>query len=561
MQPSGRIFGGAVPHDRDSLAASILQAAAAWPTRPAFEISGERLDYAGYAERVDTYARMLIALGVAPGEHVGILMPNCRDYCLLIDAICVIGARAVTLNARYRADELRYVVGHADIALLLTTGLGAEHVDLHALLSATFPTLSAWRSDTPLSIPEAPLLRSVVSFHGGEDLGWAQARDLLARAGEVADAAIAARVEAVRSEDPAVILFSSGTTAAPKACLVSQAMISSVANALASRMEIDTPDVMWNPLPMYHLSSILPLNSCRQRGAFYIGQQHFEAREAIRLMTENRATIAYPAFPTIMAGVIDHEDFAGSDLSSLRVMLNIGAADLLRKFVAALPNATQLSCFGITEGGGICSVSRMSDALEERVATAGPALDDHQLRIVDPETLADKPAGQLGEIWVGGAIFSGYYNDPAKTAETLVDGWCRTGDLGYMNENGILVYQGRIKDMLKIGGENVAALEIESFLLQHPAIKMAQVVSVPDERLTEVAGVYIELASGRTITPEEVVAFCAGRIASFKIPRYVDYVREWPMSATKIQKGKLSRDFPATAKVDPKLLKPTAASH
>jgi len=549
MKRSDQAFAGATPQPR-TIGFNIIKAMKMWPDRLAFEICGEQLTYSQYALKVEQYAKALIKIGVDHGDHIGILMPNCRDYCLLIDAITMIGGCAVNLNARYRSEELGHVVNQADIRILLTTGIGAEHVDLHRLLCSTFPELRNWQYGEPLAIASAPRLQLVGTFHAGEELGWLRADIMLDQVVDITDEVLSERIAAVRETDPAVILFSSGTTAAPKACLISQQMISSVARALASRMEITENDVMWNPLPMYHLSSILPLNACRQNGAFYISQQHFEAREALDLMVRNRVSIAYPAFPTIMAAIIDHDDFPKSDLSSLRMMLNIGAADLLRKFVAALPQAVQLGCFGITEGGGICSVNRISDTLEQRVSTSGPALDDHTIRIVDSETLEDVPAGQLGEIWVGGAIFSGYHNDPQKTAETLIDGWCRTGDLGFLDENGLLVYNGRIKDMLKIGGENVAAVEIESFLLQHPAIKMAQVVSVADDHLVEVAGAYIELASGKSLSAEEVVAFCIDRIASFKIPRYIEFVQEWPMSATKIQKGKLSRTFHPGARVD-----------
>ena len=196
-------------------------------------------------------------------------------------------------------------------------------------------------------------------------------------------------------------------------------------------------------------------------------------------------------------------------------------------------------------------MSSPHDTLEQRVSSAGRPLRTHRVRIVDPETLAELPAGVRGEILIAGHIFSGYFKDRAQTKKTILSGdWLRTGDAGWVDEHGFLVYDGRLKDMLKIGGENVAAVEVESFLARHPKIKMVQVIPAPDDRLTEVVAAYIELKSGETMTEEEVAEYCVGRIASYKIPRYVRFVMDWPMSATKIQKFKLVESFVAEGKID-----------
>ena len=195
-------------------------------------------------------------------------------------------------------------------------------------------------------------------------------------------------------------------------------------------------------------------------------------------------------------------------------------------------------------------MSSPDDTLDQRVERVGTPLPGFEVRIVDPDTLEEKPLGERGEILIRGPIFSGYFKDADQTAKVMLDdGWLRTGDAGWMGTDGQLVFSDRIKDMLKIGGENVAAAEVESFLAQHPKIKLAQVIPAPDDRLVEVVAAFIELNSGESMTVEEVINHCSGRIARYKVPRYITFVEEWPMSATKIQKFRLPRDFSSHAMI------------
>lgn len=530
---------------------SILDAAARWPDRTAFILADRRASYAQFAQETIASARSLMAAGVGPGDHVGILMPNSWDYAVLVGAINMVGAAAVVLNARYRGEDLRYVIEHADISVLFTTGASRPHWDLRGMLCAQFPELSDWRDGQPLSAKGAPRLRKVFHFSAPDETTWPTEQQFDANGLAISDIALAKRIASVRPDDVALIIFSSGTTAQPKACMISQEVINDVAGAVAERLRITASDVFWDPLPFYHLASHLPLNACRQVGAAYLCQAHFDAGTALQEMEAHKATICYPAFPTLTAGMIDHADFAKRDLSQLRLMINIGTPELLRKFAEAIPQARQICCWGLTEGGGITTMSSLDETLEQRVTRVGRPLDIQKLRIVDPETLLDLPAGERGEILVGGSIFSGYYKDQEQTRKVLLaDGWLRTGDAGWIDADGLLAFAGRIKDMLKIGGENVAAVEIESFLARHPKVKMAQVISVPDDRLVEVAAAFIELNSGQAMSEVELIEYCAGQIASYKIPRYVRFVTEWPMSTTKIQKFKLAEGFVPEGKID-----------
>jgi len=530
---------------------AIVDAAHRWPGNTAFVFGDRQATYEQFAEETLACARKLFGLGIRRGDHVGILMPNCWDYVILSGALNLIGACAVVLNSRYRGEDLEHVVRHADVTTLFTTGLGRPHIDLRQLLTATFPELASWTKNEPLSVAKAPLLRKVFHFCAAEETAWPTEADF-ARYGDGADESELARcVQSVEPEDKALIIFSSGTTASPKACLVSHESVAKVATAIADRLELTEDDVFWNPLPLYHLSSHLPLNACRHVGAAFVSMSHFEPGAALAEMERARATICYPAFPALTASLIDHPDFATRDLTRLRLQITIGAPDLLRRFAAAIPAAKQVACYGLTECGGICTMSSPHDTLEQRVAKVGTPLPGFELRIANPDTLEDCAPGERGEILIRGPLFSGYYKDEAQTAKVMLpDGWLRSGDAGRIDEDGQLVYADRIKDMLKIGGENVAAAEVESFLAKHPKVKMAQVIAAPDDRLDEVVAAYIELGAGQTMTQDEVIEHCVGKIASYKIPRYVRFVSEWPMSATKIQKFRLSESFVPEGKID-----------
>ncbi len=206
----------------------------------------------------------------------------------------------------------------------------------------------------------------------------------------------------------------------------------------------------------------------------------------------------------------------------------------------------QTGAYGLTEVGGVIAFNHPDESLEQRLTTCGRAFPGVEVKVVDPDTDAELAAGERGEILVRGyAVFDGYYKAPEKNAEAFTDGWFRTGDLCALDADGSIEFHGRIKDMLKVGGENVAALEIESYLATHPAVKLAQVIGVPDERLLEVPAAFIELNPNTFATEEELIDYCKGKIASFKVPRHIRFVEEWPMSSTKVQKFRLLEQFEA----------------
>lgn len=551
---NNRRDGVAIAARRDVIEATtlgdhLLRAAQTWPDHDALIFPGDdpshRLTYIALYDRAVWRARSLAAAGVGPGDHVGILMPNCMAYVEVLLGAALLGAVAVPLNARYRAHELAYVVENADISVLLTSGLISEYADFGELLTTALPDLTDQGDLESLSLKAAPRLNRVVMFDGDPPAGFQSQAAFEAAAGQIAPAHVETARQRVRLRDVVILMYTSGTTANPKGCLLThEALVRNGITINRSRYFLRETDRFWDPLPLFHMSSILPLVCCFDGGAAYLCMTRFEAGAALDYMEREKATFAFPSFPTITAAMINHPDFKNRDLSTLRQINNVAPPDVLRSFQDAFPQAVQTSAYGLTEAAGIACINEPTETLKQRSETCGKPFPGVQVRIVDPEALPDRfedrPPGEKGEILVKGYnLFEGYYRDADKTAASVVDGWLRTGDIGTMTREGQICFHGRTKDMLKVGGENVAALEIESYIARHPGVRLVQVVGVDDDRLVEVPAAFIELKDGAAVTGDEIIGFCRDQIASFKIPRYVVFVDDWPMSATKVQKHKL----------------------
>jgi acyl-CoA synthetase (AMP-forming)/AMP-acid ligase II len=521
----------------------LLRTAHRQPDADAVVFVDERLDYRALEARARLLARGLIGLGVGPRDRVGVLMANSPDCIATIFAIALAGAVVVPINTRYRAVELPFVVADAGVRVIVTSDRIDDYVDLLGLLHEALPGLDAAERPRELDLEVAPELRAVVVLGQASRPGTVQEAELLelAQATADADAELEHRRAAVRLRDDALLLYTSGTTSLPRGCQLTHEALVRNWTVVAQVMQLGGGDRLWAPCPLFHLGAIGPLIAAVGAGAAFVSDTFFEPVRALQLIQRERATHLYPAYPPITQGLIDQPAFGDADLSTARMMLNVGPADLLRQMQAAMPHVVQLSLYGSTEGGGAITYTQIDDDLESRVTTCGLPLPGMEVRIVDPETGVDLPTGGEGEILVRSpGLFDGYANDPEKTQAAFdQDGWYRTGDRGALDADGRLRFLGRLKDMLKVGGENVGAAEIESLLSTHAAVKLVQVVGVPDARLEEVPAVFVELRAGASATADELIAFCSERIARFKVPRYVRFVSEWPMSATKIQKGPL----------------------
>jgi acyl-CoA synthetase (AMP-forming)/AMP-acid ligase II len=522
----------------------LLTAADRNPDKLALVFPETRCTYAELAARAMRRARSLQALGVKPRDHVGILMHTCPEFVELYFAIALCGAVIVPINARYKASEIGYVVENADLVTVITTAAVAEQVNFVERLEAALPGLSAQPDPRRLSIGTAPRLRNVVRFGAGERAGFISDAAFDAGADGVPEIAVHETRLGVRVRDVALMLYTSGTTANPKGCLITHE--AQVRNSIAlgrHRYRLTAEDSLWSPLPMFHIAAVLPMLAIFDVGGTYLTMGYFDPGVALQMLEEHKVTATYPSFVTIMQGLIYHPDFASRDLTSVRLMNSNFAVQppgVSEPIMKAMPGAVQVGSFGMTEASGTVSTGSPSEPESQRITRLGRPLPGLEVRVIDTDG-RDIATGGRGEVLVRGySLFEGYYRDAEKTAQALdAEGWFHTGDIGSLDAAGTIMFHGRIKDMLKVGGENVAAAEIEAQLQKHPAVKLAQVVGIPDSKYEEVPAAFIELQPGQTVTPEELIELCRRDIASFKVPRQVRFVTEWPMSSSKIQKFRL----------------------
>ena len=492
-------------------------------------------------------ARGLIALGVTPGAHVALLMPNCPQWLQAYFGALYAGAAVVPLNARYKRHELAYTIEHSDAQVLLTTAAFAEFVDFAQLITATLPDLESQSDPIRLRLAGAPKLKSVVMFGKAPPNAFLSSEQLRELGSAIPDAAIeVARGKAV-PDDVVALMYTSGTTSNPKACALTHVGIQRSWYTFSECVDLQRGEFLWMPMPFFHTGGIGPMTAIMSRGAGFVTQPHFEPDGIVPLIEKYRVGHWYSGFPQFSLTVLQCPAYSPERFGFIRSMLNVGPPGMQRGIQALLPEgAVLLNLFGMTEGSGIVTFTPWDASLDIRATTSGKPPGHTEVRIVDPETGRLCPVEVAGEIqFRGGGALAYYYRDPQATAQTILEGgWVRTGDRGKLDAQGWLYYLGRLKDMLKVGGENVAAAEIEFFLSQHPQVKLAQVIAAPDERMGEVPVAFIERAPGATVTEEALLEMCAGQLARWKIPRAVVFVTEWPMSATKVQKFRLRELLP-----------------
>jgi fatty-acyl-CoA synthase len=311
--------------------------------------------------------------------------------------------------------------------------------------------------------------------------------------------------------------------------------------SLAERIGLGAGDRFWTPLPFFHVGGFDVLFASLSAQATMVHTGPFEPGAALAQLESERVTHAFPAFETIWMPVLNHPAFAATDLSRITSVINVGTPERMRLMQARLPHAVQISCTGSTEGAGFVCVGDPADPPEARALWAGRPVFGMEAKIVDPKTGADLPEHTPGEFaFRGVSRFTRYYRDPETTAARIdADGWYHSGDLLERDGQGRFRFHSRLSDVLKVGGENVAAAEVEDQIAALPGVAVVQVVAAPDGHYGEVAAAFVELAPGAAMSEDEVIKHCLEQMATFKVPRYVRFVGEWPMSGTKIQKGKL----------------------
>lgn len=516
-------------------------AAARWGAREALVFKDRRWTWLEFSAEVDRAARALLAIGVQPQEKVALWMNNKPEWLFLMFAVWKIGAVLVPLNTRYRGDDIEYVITQSNTGTIISDDRSGP-VDYLAMLREVLPD-TAGGDPAAQSLAGFPDLRRIV-FVGEQQLpgsyAWPEA---LALGATISDDALAARAAAVDPDGLALIGYTSGTTGNPKGVMHTHINIRNCIER-ASIMGLSLTDTEINYLPMFHLygfSEVALL--CIVSGAKQIMMDVFDADEALRLIEAERVTIAH-GFDTHWKDLLEAQARSPRDVSSLRLGTLPSGTD------ATIPIAERaqdvfcptISGFGMTEIWAFVSVSSPTETREQRVYASGMPMPGVEYRIGDPETSAPVPVGEPGELLVRGyTVMQGYYKKPEATAASFTaDGWFRTGDMAKQREDGRFVFLGRYKDMLKVGGENVSPAEIEARLMGLDGVRAVAVVAYPDPRLHEVAIAYIIRNEGSRLSEEDVLASLRGHVASFKIPRHVLFVDEFPMTPSgKVQKVKL----------------------
>ena len=490
-------------------------------------------DISAYAQNI---SKALLALGVEPGDRVGYFLQECIDTVGIIIGAAKIGAITAPINSRFKSTELEQVIVHAGMKVIFTSS-PAVATDFNGLINETFPQIAESPSQR-LDFPEAPELEAVITLDDIERPGTFNLSDVNEMALTISDEAVAARQAGVRVRDTAIIMYTSGTTAMPKGAMLSHESFSRYAASIKKRMRLDEDDIFWAALPMFHIGGVAFVIASLFVGSTFIHTGNYNPDVALQQIRDERPTVALPAFETIWVPIVNHPTREEDDFDSIRLVMVVGVPERLRQFQEQTPHAPILNCFGQTEVCAFLSLCELDDEPELRFTKGGFPLPGMIAEVHDPESGEILPNGSIGELWYRGPnMFDGYFRDPELTEEVFDErGFFRTGDICELDEDGRVTFVSRLKDMLKVGGENVSAAEVEGYLITHPSIVLAQVVAAPDERYVEVPAAYIQLKPDTQATEDEIIDFCRGKIATYRVPRYVRFVDDWPMSGTKIKK-------------------------
>ncbi|MGB0467903.1 MAG: AMP-binding protein [Pontibacterium sp.] len=506
---------------------------------------GIRWSYAELKKRVDQAARAFLAIGVKPGDRVGMWAPNCAQWTVTQFATAKVGAILVNVNPAYRLHELEYALNQSEAHFLVTAD-SFKSSNYTKMLFELAPELENC-AEGELTSAKLPALKGVINLSEDKFDGMWRWNDFV----ELADKIDASQLEKTQAglqfDDPINIQYTSGTTGFPKGAALSHHNILNNGYFVAESMNFTDQDRLVIPVPLYHCFGMVMGNlGCMTHGAtmIYPGDG-FEPKSVLEAVAEERATALY-GVPTMFIAEMEHPDFDQYDVSSLRTGIMAGSicpAEVMKAVNSKLNMKEVQIAYGMTETSPVSTQTAADDAFEKRVTTVGRTQPHLETKLIDPVTGNVVPRGEIGELCTRGySVMLKYWNNPEATAGSIDPaGWMHTEDLATMDEEGYIQIVGRIKDMVIRGGENVYPKEIEEFLYTHPSISDIQVTGVPDKKYGEELVAWVKLAPGTDdITEEDLRGFCKGQITHFKIPRYFKFVEEFPMTVTgKIQKFKM----------------------
>ncbi|TVU70565.1 AMP-binding protein [Cobetia crustatorum] len=532
---------------------------ATYPERDALISCHQNLRYnwTELHQEVERVARGLLAMGITRGDRVGIWSPNRAEWTLIQYATAKIGVVLVNLNPSYRGHELAYALKQSGAATLLFQSRfkGSDYV---AILEELFPESSQQQGRHGIHNVALPDLKRLICFEPGDALpGMLHWQDVLSGADNVTHEAMIEIQRSLTFDDPINIQYTSGTTGAPKGATLSHHNILNNGFFVAERMNLSEHDKLVMPVPLYHCFGMVMGNlGCLTHGAAIIyPEAGFDPLATLQAVSEEGATAMF-GVPTMFIAELEHPRFGEFDLSSLRTGTMAGSIcpiEVMRQVIERMHMSEVTIAYGMTETSPVSLQTTREAPLEKRVSTVGTLHPHLEIKIVDPDTGRVVSRGEKGELCTRGySVMLGYWNNPESTAKAIDSGrWMHTGDLATLDSDGYVTIVGRIKDMIIRGGENIYPREIEDFLYTHPAVSDVQVIGVPDERYGEEVMAWVKLKDGEQLDAEGLKAFCQGRIAHFKVPRYIKFVDEFPMTVTgKIQKFKMRETATAELGLD-----------
>lgn len=526
-----------------TLGQALTECVERWGDKELIVFPDRRMTTRQFAAEVDNFACGLIALGVRRGDHIAAWLPNLPELCVLELAMAKLGCTMVAFNTRYRSSELEYVLRHSDATTFVTM---PEHskIDFLRTLRQVLPELVKSEANR-LNCAAAPQLRRVIAL-GASGEGMISYDEVmkLGRAPGLSEER--KRIEAeVGCDDIVLMQYTSGTTAFPKAAMLCHGQVLRNAAQMGERSGIDETDRVLSAMPMFHVGGSV----CALLGAITLGytlylDPVFDPAETLEVI-EREAITTYVGLESMFISLRNHPDFTRRSRSSLHKGWTAGTSSLLRMVAEEIGINRICPLYGLSEGSPNVTIADWRDPYEKRLNTMGRPQPDVEVRILSAVTGESAPPGQVGEICFRGYnVMKGYYKDPEGTARAIdAEGWLHTGDLGWMDDEGYLTWTGRLKDTLRVGGENISALEVENLLGGHSAVHSAIVIGVPDERLGEVPFAYVQVKAGQKVTAEEIIAYCKERVSGFKVPRHVRFVDQFPMTGSgKIQKYAMKKD-------------------
>ncbi len=502
---------------------------------------GLRYTYSQLRDEVDRWARGLLALGIKKGDRVGIWSPNRAEWAITQFATAKIGAILVNINPAYRLHELEYAMNQSGCVALVTAPnfRATSYVEM---LQTLCPELER-TAPGQLDAHRLPHLRHIITLGEERRPGMWVWGEVMERAKEVSPAELAQRQAEQEFDDPINIQYTSGTTGNPKGATLSHHNILNNGYFVAKLQGFTENDRLCIPVPLYHCFGCVMGNL----GAITFGAtmvypaETFDPVATLEAVQEERCTSLY-GVPTMFIAELAHPDFARYDYSSLRTGVMAGSpcpVQVMREVIDKMNMREVEICYGMTETSPVSFQTRLNDSIEKRVGSVGQVQEHVEVKLIDPATGQVVPVGQPGELLTRGySVMLGYWDNEEATRRAIdAARWMHTGDLATMDEEGYVNIVGRLKDMVIRGGENIYPREVEEFLYTHPAVSDVQVIGVPDEKYGEELMAWVKLKDGQTATQDELIAFCRGQIATFKIPRYWKFVDAFPMTVTgKIQK-------------------------